>query len=188
MTKTITLFLISLLLGGSALATEERPHQIIKKVNHIEIRQYDCIRTAQVSVSGDRSSASSRAFRILFQYIQGHNLGTQKIAMTTPVSQQKEATGNWLISFYLPKDISLKDAPEAIDPRVQIKELCDIKVAAIRFNGRASQSLLNQQETILMEYLETHQIPFRKPAIYAFYNAPYIPGIFRRNEVLFELE
>lgn len=59
----------------------------VKKDGNIEIRDYDPMIVAEVTVEGERYSAINHGFRILAGYIFGGNVAQTKIVMTAPVIQ-----------------------------------------------------------------------------------------------------
>lgn len=68
-----------------------------------EIRSYGPHLLAEVKVSGSRSGAIQKGFRVLAGYIFGGNATGEKIAMTVPVAQTPEAGGEtWVVSFMMP--------------------------------------------------------------------------------------
>ena len=70
------------------MAVEEAEYRTLKADGKIELREYVPSVVAETMVSGDFEEAGSRAFRRLFNYIDGYNESADKIAMTAPVTQQ----------------------------------------------------------------------------------------------------
>ena len=138
----------------SSQATEEPSYDVVQKLDEAEVRQYAAYVVAQVLVSGPADQAGSQAFPILASYIFGKNKGSRKFDMTAPVTQtaapaqmemtapvtQSAAAGGYVVQFVLPKGVTLASAPEPIDPRVQLREVPDSRVAVIRYSGFWSQS------------------------------------------------
>ncbi|MDP2000203.1 MAG: heme-binding protein, partial [Rhodoferax sp.] len=87
---------LGLLLGGTAMATEEPKFEVLSKDNSIELRRYAPFVVAETWVEGDMSEASNKGFRAIAGYIFGDNKaagGTEpaKIAMTAPVTLKPAA-------------------------------------------------------------------------------------------------
>ncbi|MBH37471.1 SOUL heme-binding protein, partial [bacterium] len=164
------------------------PYTVIKQEGKIEIREYQRVVSAEVTMMGDRGEAASDAFRILVRFIQGQNTTQTSIAMTAPVSQIRDDDQGWHVSFFMPNHMNLDEVPNPVDSRIRIKELTDTHYAAIRFSGFSSRHNLAKHEVKLRDYLIKHEYDFVDKPTYAFYNPPYIPPFFRRNEVLFELK
>ena len=169
------------------MGVEERPYTVIKQDGKIEIRDYQRVVSAEVTTMGDRGEAASDAFRILVRFIQGQNTTQTSIAMTAPVSQSRADDQGWNVSFFMPNHMHLDKVPDPIDSRIRIKELTDTHYAAIRFSGFSSRHNLAKHEGKLRDYLIKHKYDFVDKPTYAFYNPPYVPPFFRRNEVLFEI-
>ncbi len=79
------IFLISLLIASTVMATEEPKFTLIEFSEPFELREYAPQIIAEVTVSGDLDSASSQGFRLIAAYIFGQNHVSEKIAMTAPV-------------------------------------------------------------------------------------------------------
>jgi hypothetical protein len=77
----------ALLIASRANATEQPSYTASQQSGPIEVRQYGSMVAAEVSVAGDRETASSAGFRALAGYIFGGNSGKKSIAMTAPVVQ-----------------------------------------------------------------------------------------------------
>lgn len=79
--------------------TEEPAFESIKKEGDFEVRQYRGFIVAETFVKGDMNEAGSEAFRAIAGYIFGSNIsattkGSEKIAMTAPVTMEKSVEKN----------------------------------------------------------------------------------------------
>ncbi len=79
--------------------TEEPAFESIKKEGDFEVRQYRAFIVAETFVKGDMNEAGSEAFRAIAGYIFGGNIsantkGSEKIAMTAPVTMEKSVEKN----------------------------------------------------------------------------------------------
>ena len=179
------------------MATEEIAHSVISEEGAIQIREYEPTVIAEVKVKAPRREATGRAFRVLFNYIQGDNAEEQKIPMTAPVSQEMPMSApvpsdsgkesEWLIAFYMPNDMSFEATPEPSNSNVAIRQVPARKMAAIKFSGFANDENINEHEQQLRAYLKDNDIAYEDKPLYAFYDAPMKPWFLRRNEVLFPL-
>ena len=79
--------IFSLFLGISTFAIESLSYSVLEEAGEIEIREYEPHILASVQVAGNFEDAGSKAFRPLFKFITGENIGNEKIAMTAPVIQ-----------------------------------------------------------------------------------------------------
>ena len=187
--KQFWLVIVSMLWFSIAImGIEERSYTIVKTDGKIEIRDYQRVLSAEVIVQGERNSAASDAFRILFRFIQGKNKSQMVIPMTAPVSQERLKGDTWYVRFFMPASMSLDQAPTPSDPRITIVEHESVRLGAIRFSGFSSQKNLKKHADKLRRYLTDKNILFVDSPMYAFYNAPYVPPFFRRNEILFTIK
>lgn len=92
--KRLLLLLSTLFLSSNAVAIEEPKHRVLETVGNIELREYEPSLLAEVETTGERSAAINAGFRILAGYIFGGNQGSNKIAMTAPVTQAPEPAQN----------------------------------------------------------------------------------------------
>jgi hypothetical protein len=108
--------------------------------------------------------------------------------MTAPVIQQEgkpgDASGGYRVAFLVPAEYSRQTVPEPLDPSVRIVATPARLVAALRFPGRMSEALHGTQELALRAELVKRRLAISGDVITAQYNAPFVPGPFRRNEVL----
>lgn len=94
--------LISIFLGvwaTNVMATEEPQYTVLSEDKNasIEVRRYDPMLIAEVTVEGDMSDASSQGFKLIADYIFGNNQvatggESEKIAMTAPVTVEPQSS------------------------------------------------------------------------------------------------
>jgi hypothetical protein len=181
------IFFSLLILSLTLMANEEPDYIVLKKESEIEIRQYKNFLTASIETDGDRKEAISKGFRFLFKYISGENKNKESISMTIPVMQKSSGNNKWNISFVVPKKFDLKNVPQPDNINIQIKNSLNLKVIAITFSGLFSDGNIEENETKLRNYIKERGIKIEEPAIFAGYNAPWIPWFLKRNEVMFQL-
>lgn len=183
----------------AANAAQEPPHEVIASDGKIEIRQYKPQIVAEVTVTGDMQRAGNSGFRPLADFIFGNNTARQsiemtapvmrtpaseKIEMTAPVTRTGTAGGDWVVSFVMPEEWTMETLPQPNNPDVTIREVPGEMIAAIRFSGAGRESAHRKKQAELEAWLGTHGYVATGPARYAGYNPPWIPGPFRRNEVM----
>lgn len=203
MKAKIAILLLTLTTGSQTMALEKPEYEVLYTQGKIEYRLYQPYLVAETEVErqSDRNDAADEGFRRLFNYITGANTAkssiamtapvqqastNEKIAMTAPVQQAAEAEG-WRVSFMLPSEYSLANAPDPVDARIHIREVPARIVAAIRYSGRWTTRNVNKYEAVLREHLATHSIQPAGSTETAVYNAPFTPPFMRRNEVMLEV-
>jgi hypothetical protein len=190
------MMLVFLLMGGPVMAYEEAAYDVIKADGDYEIRRYTPALMAEVALP--EKGADNTAFRALFDYIQGANVGSQKvamtvpvttaaegqkIAMTVPVTMAPEGSAGTVMRFFLPRTLTLATAPKPTDTRVVIKEIPAEEVAVVRFSGFGWDSRMANKEADLRTWLKNQGMPNNGVARWVFYNAPFTLPWMRRNEV-----
>ena len=188
-----------LLLGPTmSEAIEEPACEVVHNLGgSVEIRRYTAYVVAEVLIAGPVDEAGNQAFPILAGYIFGKNKGERKFAMTAPVIQisapaklamtapvtQSAAEGGTLVSFVLPKDVTLSTAPEPVDKRVKLREVAGHKLAAIRYSGFWSQANDAEHLGQLTAALQATKLSWSGEPVTARYNGPWTPWFLRRNEL-----
>jgi hypothetical protein len=164
------------------MAYEESPFNIVHQTDFYEIRHYVDRLAVQATYTNQNSS-----FRNLFNYISGENIDSEKIKMTTPVTQS-EKSSEMVMQFYLPSKFTKKTAPVPTDPRVKLIAIEEGYYAVIKYSGRLTDKNFNKHKKILKENLIEDKIEIIGPAIKATYNGPFTLPILRRNEAMFHVD
>lgn len=189
-------------MAGSASATEKPDYSVVKEDGAFEIRVYPSMLLAEVTVEGDRRNANNRGFRKLAAFIFGDNISADKVAMTSPVVSSPKSTtidmtspvvrtqdpnGMWTVNFMMPSKYTMETLPKPTDPDIRIFESEPYKTVSIRYNGNNTTKNIAKHEEKLREYIKDNGLKVAGLPQYAGYDAPWVPGPFKRNEVLFRL-
>jgi hypothetical protein len=159
---------------------------------------------AEVEIDGDFGSALQKGFRVLAEYIFGGNTSKAHINMTVPVTEQSVASEKiemtapvtsspieegkkYKIAFTMPSKYSLENLPVPANKMISFRKVARHKVAAVRFSGNLNSRLATRKAKELETWLVENKYSKKNNLIFAQYNPPWIPGIFRRNEVLTEV-
>ncbi len=192
----------SLLVAKSAMAIEKAKYTVLEKEDDFEIRQYDSQIVAETYVDGDLEDVGNEGFRLLYGYISGDNkkkqsismtasvgqeAGSEKIAMTAPVKQEKK-DNQWRITFLMPAEYTLETLPEPNDNRVKLKADPGRLMAAVRYSGTWSEEGYEENKALLEEYLQKRGLTKAGEPVWARYDPPFMPWFLRRNEVLIPIE
>ena len=113
---------------------------------------------------------------------------SEKISMTAPVTEEQAGERVHRISFAMPSRFTLETLPEPLDKRITFKVVESRRTAAIRFSGRVHEKLAGSENrgTEGLGSQGTALTP-KSNFIVALYNPPFIPGIFRRNEIIVDI-
>ena len=178
----LNIFLTLLFIYSHAMAYEESPFNIVHQTDVYEIRHYVDRLAVQATYTNQNSS-----FRNLFNYISGANIDSEKIQMTTPVTQSAKSS-EMVMQFYLPSKFTKKTAPVPTDPKVKLITIEEGHYAVIKYSGRLTDKNFNKHKKILKENLIEDKIEIIGPAIKATYNGPFTLPILRRNEAMFHVD
>jgi hypothetical protein len=112
---------------------------------------------------------------------------SEKISMTAPVTEEQAGERSYRVSFAMPSKFTLETLPEPQDKRITFKVVEGRRTAAIRFSGRVHEKLATQKTEELRDWLSRNGMVPKSNFVVALYNPPFIPGIFRRNEIVVEI-
>ena len=182
MKNILSILVLSLLLStNTTMASEEIEFDIIHKTEVYEVRRY-----SERLVVETINNKDNTTFRKLFNYIAGANDSSEKIEMTTPVTQMKKDNVSFM-QFYLPSKFNKKTTPIPSNSDVKIVLMEAGYFAVITYSGRSSDSNFTKYSKILYDKLLQDKILINGLAIKATYNPPWTLPPFRRNEVMFNI-
>jgi hypothetical protein len=192
----------------TTMAIESPHYKVEKELDGCEIRVYSAYVLAQVDVESDFDGALRNGFEILAHYIFGGNrtrksipimapvseeipmlapVTSEKISMTAPVTEEQAGEHVFRVSFAMPSKFTLETLPEPQDKRITFKVIESRRTAAIRFSGRVHEKLANEKTEELRTCLSKNGLTPKSNFVVALYNPPFIPGIFRRNEIIVDI-
>lgn len=204
----LIVFLTSILIASTALATEEPKYTLLEKSEPFELRSYAPLIVAEVKVEGDLDAASNQGFRLIAAYIFGKNQVAEKISMTAPVGIESAepnqsakiamtapvsiegnkanegASGQWTVSFVMPSEYTLASLPKPLNSQVKIREVPAEKRAVITFSGFYNEEKVQEKTQALREWMKTKNLRPASEPQFARYNPPWTLPFMRRNEVM----
>lgn len=205
MANVVALILLSATVNmGIALAEVNEPgFKLVSQDGDVEIRDYAPTLVAEMSFAGDRDGAVRAGFDLLSGYISGDNETNQKIAMTAPITQIRSGAltaslpggetsvtndaAEWKVRFMMPTGFTLSTLPKPGDRRIDIIALPARRAAVLRFNGLWTDSNFATHRDQLSAWLRTKGLkPVGEPA-YAYYDPPWQPFFWRRNEIIWDI-
>lgn len=182
---------ILLSLSLCSCAIEKPRYELVAKDGAFELRKYPVIRVVSAPMPGMENRDDS--FRKLFRYISGENVAQRKIPMTAPVFMDegpggKPGRNSGVMSFMIPEKIVRQGVPAPADKALEVTEIGQGTFAVFRFKGwnkpeRREAASLALEDAIRQRKFKTVGEPF-----FAFYDPPWIPEWFRRNEVWQRIE
>jgi hypothetical protein len=114
--------------------------------------------------------------------------GSEKITMTVPVIEESSGENIQRISFTMPSKYTLETLPEPDSDRIKFKAVKNQRTAVLRFSGRVKKKLAMEKMEEMTVWLKKNHLKPKSNFIVAQYNNPAVPGFFRRNEILVEIE
>ncbi|MEI8067118.1 MAG: heme-binding protein [Actinomycetes bacterium] len=170
--------------------TERQKFEVLQKYKHFESRRYEACVIAQVVMPADYKSATSGAFRYLFNYISKGNTTSTPIAMTAPVIATSDGgldSQEWSISFVMPAGSSIQHLPTPNNSNVVLRDMPAQDCVALIFRGRATSSLCKEKEADLRRYAQNENFILSKETRICRFDPPFKPGFLHYNEILIPL-
>ena len=163
--------------------TETQVYKVIKVEKEFEIRFYPSTTMAAITSSAKTyKELGSSGFRKLAGYIFGDNKENKQIAMTAPVHMNINDSVSSM-SFVMPANYTKENLPLPNNADVSIQTTPDEYVAAITFDGFASQETIQKYTTILEKALQEKKLSYFGNFRFLGYNPPY--QLFgRKNEII----
>ncbi len=168
------------LVNTSRAATESPEYTLVARDGKVEICDYPALTLATTPML---DAKSNDGFGKLFRFITGSNERSQKIEMTAPVLIDREA-GQSTMSFIMPRKTVDTGVPNPTGGSVILGKMDAARYAVLRFEGR--QTAENERNAIatLRGWLAEQDVTAKGDAVFAYYDPPWTPIPWRRNEVM----
>lgn len=127
----------------------------------------------------------------------------QTIAMTAPVALQPlpaasaqagralpalQGAQSWRVHFVMPAQYTLATLPRPNNPAVSLREVPAKTWAVLSYSGFNTEAIVQQRTDELVAWLAAQQIKTLGSPQLARYNPPWTLPMFRRNEIMLEIE
>ena len=170
----------------STSKTESHAYTVLQSYSDFEIRKYQpALFSYVVMQSADYKTMSGQGFRTLAGYIFGGNQKNQQISMTSPVTMTM--ADSVTMKFKIPEGMDLENMPQPNDPNVRFAAEPEKTVAAITFDGWATDDRIAEFTQKLQDLLTKNNIAYTGNFSYLGYNPPY-EIVNRRNEIVVEVK
>ena len=166
----------------SRAAYETARYTVARADGDFEIRDYVALVLAETPMTGGDVSRNG-GFGRLFRFITGANDAQEKLAMTTPVLVDP-GPSNARMAFVMPANRALLDIPKPTDKAVGMREVEACRYAALRFSGSISEKSQDDAYARLLARMKTLGLEALSGPQLAYYDPPWTPPSWRRNEVL----
>ena len=108
--------------------------------------------------------------------------------MTAPVTSGTITEGKrYLISFTMPSKYDIDNLPEPVNKTITINKVESHKAAVVKFSGYLNEKTTTKKTRELEAWLKKKALDYKPEFTIAQYNPPWIPGPFRRNEIIADL-
>jgi hypothetical protein len=168
--------------------TNRQEFRVLETFRDFQIREYEPCVIAEVKVSAEFSTASSKAFSSLFGYISQGNRTSEKISMTAPVISAQKPTESgpdtWYVSFVMPAGSKFDQMPDPNDSKVVLRNLDSEVCVASVFRGKASAELSKKIEAQLRAAAGKENLTLSNETRICRFDPPFKPGFLQYNEIV----
>jgi len=162
---------------SSRAGYQTAPYQVVRTEGDVELRKYPTLVIVQTPMRG-----SDDSFMRLFRYIDGQNVATQKIAMTTPVYMT-----DGKMAFVMPEAMPADKVPQPSNQKVAVGSIPAGRFAVMRFSGSRSAANETNAVTALTGWVDREKLMVTGDPIFGYFDPPWTPPFARRNEVMLRL-
>ena len=159
---------------------ESPKYSVNLKDNNFEIRTYSAFYI--VEYDNDSDPNISNGFGTLFSYISKDNDGSEKISMTVPVIEEVK-NGKKKMAFVVPAEYG-DQIPTPKNSHLTVKKFDKGLFAVIRYSGLSTKEKEAKMKSNLFKWLSEVGYEVQSNYMLAFYNGPFTPPMFRRNEIM----
>ncbi|MEO1398929.1 MAG: heme-binding protein [Pseudomonadota bacterium] len=103
--------------------------------------------------------------------------------MTSPVTAQGGATGDYTVQFSMPSKWSMESLPTPLNDAVQLREVQGYVVAVLAYQGERPQAERDKVAQSLADWVSQSGWSMEASPIWAGYDGPSVPSQSRRYEV-----
>jgi effector-binding domain-containing protein len=170
--------------GTTRAGYQSAHYQIVRSAGKFEVRDYPTLTVVETSMDGN---GGNTGFGRLFRFISGSNEKEQKIAMTTPVLMSGDDVSRTM-SFVLPSNLEAGRIPKPADASVSVRVIPQGRFAVLRFSG--GRSALREAAALdrLKTWMATEGLSSSSRPVYGYFDPPWTPPFWRRNEVMLRIE
>lgn len=155
-----------------------------------------------VAVDSTTDKASEKIAMTAPVTVEPVTAASQKIAMTAPVAmeplpnaaqggkepQAMQGAKRWRVHFVMPSTYTLNSLPKPSNPAVQLREVPAKTWAVLSYSGFNTEAGIQRRSDELVAWLAAQKIKTIGSPQLARYDPPWTLPMFRRNEVMLELE
>ena len=170
---------------GTYKENEAATYRVERRIGEAEVRAYDPMIRAEVTVDGDPGQARSAGFRKLAGFIFGKNDEKVEVAMTVPVMQAPPTPGadRWTVSFMMPSHYSMATLPTPKDRDIRFVETPARRMLCLPVSGKGSDAKMDAARDTLLSIARDAGLQTSGEVQYNFYDAPMTPPWKRTNDV-----
>jgi hypothetical protein len=146
-----------------------------------EVRQYNDLVTAKVTVDGPFEAAYIKGSQLLMSYLNGNNYKKQRINHGS-FFMLLSCLHGWEVSCILPEQFTLSNSPKPVGDAIEFEELSSRNVLVHKFSGKSAYASVMKKFEKLKNWAQESNLLVSKSERIVIYNNSILP-FFRKNEI-----
>jgi hypothetical protein len=163
-------------------AQEESRFTLLSNQGPFEVRLYQRMLSARISVTGSFEEALGNGISHLNDYLEGNNFKVDRIENYGPYFQIHKVN-HWEIGIILPTTMNASNAPKPINRLIKIEEISPGRVGVLRFKGQTSRETFHRRGEELKKWLNYKGLNAPGPVRISRHDLTIPLPFFRHNEV-----
>lgn len=159
---------------------ETPDYTVIHREDMLEIRTY--AEFYIVEYDNDSDPEIDKGFGTLFSYLSKDNKEKEQLSMTVPVIEEINPNKKKM-AFVIPAAFKTR-IPEPNNHNLKIKKFEKGTFAVIRYSGNSNKEKEKAMQEKLTKWIQEKHYSIQSPFMLALYNPPFIPPMFKRNEMM----
>jgi len=155
-------------------------YKTLQSQDHFEVRQYDKLLLAKVTVPGPFEVAYEKGREMLIKYLEGHNYKKQKVGKEYFFMLLSRIDG-WEVACILPQGFSAISLSPCLGDTIYFEELKPRKVIVYKFNGKSAYTAMMKKIDDLKFWAKSTNFSFDSRVRIVVYKS-FIPFM-RKNEI-----
>lgn len=163
-------------------AQDEARFSLMMSQGPFEVRLYQKLLCARVSLPGSFEEALKEGVRHLSEYLEGTNFKVRKILHAGPLFQLQK-NNDWEVGMVLPPEWDIFSVPKPISRFIKIEEWAPHAVGVLRYRGSLTPDIFHRKGEELKRWIKKKGLNSIGPVRLSRHDHFWATPFFRPNEV-----
>lgn len=159
----------------------------LSKHGEFEIRFYERMLSARISISGSFHEMRRNGIRELKNYLSGHNFKALEISKYGPFYQEYKSNA-WEVGVILPPEFDMENVPKPIGHIIQLKETLPKRCGVLKIRGSITPELIFDKAALLKRWIWRNRLKIAGPLNVLEHDTSQGISFFKHSEVIFDVD